>query len=289
MFTGLLTALVTPFSSDASLLDEKALEVLIDFQLTGGVSGLVILGTTGEAPTISYHEKKLLIQSVVSNVAGRTKIVVGTGTNCTKTSIRLSQEAQSLGADGLLVVCPYYNKPTQQGLYDHFTAIAQSVDIPIILYNVPGRTGVNLEAETVIRLSRHPNIRSVKEASGNINQIRYLCEYFKDNPEFTVLSGDDGITDQVMHMGGDGVISVVSNILPAEMSQWVEALRSSHQTEASRLRKILEPYFTACFVQTNPIPIKTMLSAKGLCKDTFRLPLTPMTALDKQQLLQSVS
>ncbi len=290
MFTGLLTALITPFTPSASSIDWDALLHLIDIQLDAQVDGIVLLGTTGEAPTISYQEKEKMLEMLIHYVKGRGKVIIGTGTNCTKTTIKYSQMAETFGADALLVVNPYYNKPTQKGLYEHFLAIADAVRIPVILYNIPGRTAINLSLDTIEALSQHPNISGIKEASGDIGQITRICETFKQRTDFTVLSGDDAITDRLIRLGGDGVVSVVSNILPHDMKQWVQALLDGEDHLANTLRSSkLERFFEACCIETNPIPIKTLMAAQGLCNESFRLPMTTMHPENKHRLFESVS
>jgi len=288
MFTGLLTALVTPFSADSSSIDYDALAILVEKQIEQGVDGLVILGTTGEAPTISYHEKEQLIHFVVSNVAGRTKVIIGTGTNDTKTTIHNSILAETLGADGVLVVNPYYNKPTQKGLIAHFRKVADAIEIPVLLYNIPGRTSVNLLPESVEILCQHPNIAGIKAASGDLQQIKQVCSIAAENPPFYVLSGDDNLTDKIIRLGGKGVVSVASNLWPGKMKQWVDALMKGKEDTANKIRQTLAPLFEACFVETNPIPIKTLLAHKGLCEESLRLPLTTMDAKNRSYILNLI-
>ncbi|MDT7887012.1 MAG: 4-hydroxy-tetrahydrodipicolinate synthase [Thermoproteota archaeon] len=272
-FVGVITALVTPFKEDYSL-DLEALRENVRFQIENGVHGLVPLGTTGESPTIKEEERKLIIKTVVDEVNGKIPVIVGTGTYSTEEAVRLSKEAQDLGADGLLVVAPYYNKPTQEGLYLHFKAISEAVDLPIIVYNIPGRTGVNVEVQTLVRLSQFDNIVAVKEASGNLAQVMDIIEALGDR--ITVLSGDDNLTLPIMALGGKGVISVISNLLPKPMVEFVEAALKGDFKKAKELHYHLLPLFKAAFIETNPIPIKTMMNLVGMKAGPCRLPLCNM-------------
>jgi 4-hydroxy-tetrahydrodipicolinate synthase len=252
----------------------EALRENVRFQIENGVHGLVPLGTTGESPTIKEEERKLIIKTVVDEVNGKIPVIVGTGTYSTEEAIRLSKEAQDLGADGLLVVAPYYNKPTQEGLYLHFKAISEAVDIPIIVYNIPGRTGVNVEVQTLVRLSQFDNIVAVKEASGNLAQVMDIIEALGDR--ITVLSGDDNFTLPIIALGGKGVISVISNLLPKPMVEFVEAALKGDFKKAKELHYHLLPLFKAAFIETNPIPIKTMMNLVGMKAGPCRLPLCNM-------------
>lgn len=252
----------------------EALRENVRFQIENGVHGLVPLGTTGESPTIKEEERKLIIKTVVDEVNGKISVIVGTGTYSTEEAVRLSKEAQDLGADGLLVVAPYYNKPTQEGLYLHFKAISEAVDLPIIVYNIPGRTGVNVEVQTLVRLSQFDNIVAVKEASGNLAQVMDIIEALGDR--ITVLSGDDNLTLPIMALGGKGVISVISNLLPKPMVEFVEAALKGDFKKAKELHYHLLPLFKAAFIETNPIPIKTMMNLVGMKAGPCRLPLCNM-------------
>ena len=252
----------------------EALRENVRFQIENGVHGLVPLGTTGESPTIKEEERKLIIKTVVDEVNGKIPVIVGTGTYSTEEAVRLSKEAQDLGANGLLVVAPYYNKPTQEGLYLHFKAISEAVDIPIIVYNIPGRTGVNVEVQTLVRLSQFNNIVAVKEASGNLAQVMDIIEALGDR--ITVLSGDDNLTLPIMALGGKGVISVISNLLPKPMVEFVEAALKGDFKKAKELHYHLLPLFKAAFIETNPIPIKTMMNLVGMKAGPCRLPLCNM-------------
>jgi 4-hydroxy-tetrahydrodipicolinate synthase len=252
----------------------EALRENVRFQIENGVHGLVPLGTTGESPTIKEEERKLIIKTVVDEVNGKIPVIVGTGTYSTEEAVRLSKEAQDQGADGLLVVAPYYNKPTQEGLYLHFKAISEAVDLPIIVYNIPVRTGVNVEVQTLVRLSQFDNIVAVKEASGNLAQVMDIIEALGDR--ITVLSGDDNLTLPIMALGGKGVISVISNLLPKPMVEFVEAALKGDFKKAKELHYHLLPLFKAAFIETNPIPIKTMMNLVGMKAGPCRLPLCNM-------------
>ncbi|MFH1316371.1 MAG: 4-hydroxy-tetrahydrodipicolinate synthase [Candidatus Woesearchaeota archaeon] len=271
MFKGLYTAIITPFTQDDSL-DEGALRKLVDFQIENGVDGIVPCGTTGESPTLSDEEAEKVIEIVVNQVDKRVKVIAGTGTNSTAKSIRKSIRAQELGVDGLLLVNPYYNKPTQKGLYLHFKAIADSVKIPCIIYNIKGRTAVNVETKTLVNLMNDcDNIVCVKEASGDINQMKDVIAGKKEG--FTVLSGDDNITLDLIEAGGDGIISVASNIAPKMMSDMVHSALDGDMAKAREMEKGLSELFRVEFIETNPIPIKAMVAMKGMCKEVYRLPM----------------
>ena len=271
MFTGVFTAIVTPFNEDESV-DENALRNLIDFNLANGVTGIVPCGTTGESPTLTHDEHDQVIELTVQHVNGRAPVIGGTGSNSTREAIRLSQHAEEVGVDALLLVNPYYNKPTQEGLYRHFKAIADSVNIPCIVYNIKGRTGVNVETNTLLRLIDDcDNILGVKEASGDMNQIVDVINRAPDY--FSVLSGDDNIALDVVRAGGQGVISVASNIIPAQMSEMIRLGLQGNFVEADMLNRHFAPLFTAEFVETNPIPIKYMLHRAGMCQEIYRLPM----------------
>lgn len=277
---GVYTALVTPFSTDGNI-DENALRKLIDFQIENGVSGLVPCGTTGESPTLSHEEHDQVVEITIDQAAKRVPIVAGSGSNNTKEAIRLSQHAAKAGADALLVVNPYYNKPTQKGLYLHFKSIADSVEIPCVLYNIKGRTGVNLETDTLVRLADEcSNILAVKEASGDLNQMKDVIRRKKEN--FSVLSGDDNIVIDLIEAGGDGVVSVASNLFPAEMSTMVSTALSGDIEKARQLEAQLSDFFNALFIETNPIPIKTAMAAAGICQEVFRLPMCSLTTEDQR-------
>lgn len=280
MFSGVFTAIVTPFK-DGNV-DEKTYKHLIRFGIDGGVSGIVPCGTTGESPTLSHDEHKRVIELAVSEIAGQVKVIAGTGSNSTQEAIDLTRHAKSVGADAALMVSPYYNKPTQEGLYQHFNKVAESVDIPIILYNIQGRTGVNIENATVKRLSEVPNIVGVKEASGNILQMSEVIRLC--SPEFDVLSGDDQMTFPLMGLGGKGVISVVSNIVPDKMSTMVRLMLEGKPAEARAIHFEIYELCQAMFIETNPIPVKAALGLMGTITPEYRLPLCPPSAANLEKL-----
>lgn len=275
MFRGTGTALITPFKKGR--VDFESLERLVEFQIRNGVDFLVVLGTTGEATTISSTEKRKIIRFCVERVAGRIPIVVGTGSNCTQTTVELSHVALSLGADAVLIVTPYYNKPPQDGLYEHYRTVASRLGSgQIIIYNVPGRTGVNILPETVIRLAEIPNIVGIKEASGNQAQVDALIKNVKrTRQDFAVLSGNDDQAFHLVNAGGDGVISVLSNVAPKETSDMIRYTLQGKTEEARRLHLQLFPLMKGLFCETNPIPVKYAASKLGLCRNELRLPLIP--------------
>lgn len=284
MFTGVYTAVITPFKADGSF-DEKSYTDIIEQQIAGGVDGLVVLGTTGESPAITVEETRRILRVAVETASGRTQIIAGAGSNCTATAMEKSQEAEKLGVDGLLQVNPYYNKPNQEGLYQHFKTIADSVNTPIMLYNIQGRCGVNLETDTLVRLTEHSNIVCVKEASGNIEQMKAVLARVPS--DFTVVSGDDNLTLDLMKMGGHGVVSVLSNALPAEMKALTDAAAARNWTPAEAMQEKLAALFKLCFVEPNPQPIKTLMAEMGLCDAVFRLPMINMEAQNKVALLKA--
>jgi 4-hydroxy-tetrahydrodipicolinate synthase len=281
MYEGVFTALVTPFTADGRL-DEAALRRLVDFQLQEGIDGLVPAGTTGESPTLSQEETEAVIRIVVEQARGRVPVIAGAGSNSTDKAIHLSEAAKKLGADATLQVAPYYNKPTAEGFYRHFTAIADAVDLPMVVYNIPGRTGKNIENPTMLRLTRHKNIVAVKEASGDIAQMMNLIA---QKPErFAVLSGDDNLAFPLIALGGKGVISVASNLIPGRMKEFIASALEGQWDKARELHYRLLPLFKANFLETNPIPIKAALAMKGLIQETYRLPMCPMGAENRKAL-----
>jgi 4-hydroxy-tetrahydrodipicolinate synthase len=281
-WTGVGTALVTPFTQ-AGALDEAAVRRLGRRQIDGGIHFLVPCGTTGENPTLTPRERLRIVEILVDEAAGTVPVLAGAGGYDTKEVIHLAGEMRKAGATGLLSVSPYYNKPTQQGLYEHYKAIAESTPLPIILYNVPGRTGVNIEPGTVARLSAIPNIVGVKEASGNMSQ---MCDVLRAVPrDFIVLSGDDAITVPLMAVGGRGVISVASNEIPADMVQMVEAAERGDFAAARAAHDRIMPLMQINFIESNPIPVKTAMAAMGLMDGTFRLPMCPPKAESQAKLL----
>ena len=275
------TALVTPFRSKGEL-EEAALRRLVSYQLQEGIDFLVPCGTTGESPTLGHEEYLRVISLVVKEAAGKVPVVAGAGGNCTRKVIDLIQAIQPLEVDGILSVSPYYNKPPQEGLYRHFRAIAESTDLPIILYNVPGRTSSNIAPETVVRLSKIPNIVGIKEASGNLAQVSEIVRTAE--PDFRVLSGDDALTLPLIGVGGVGVISVAANEAPGPMSKLVRLALENRWDEARKLNAHLLPLMQANFIETSPIPVKAALAMMGLIKEVYRLPLVPMKADNRARL-----
>ena len=283
MFSGAFTALVTPFRNGE--VDVEALEGMVEFQIAHGINGLVPCGTTGETPTLSEEEDRLVVETVVRTANGQVPVIAGTGSNNTESAIKYTKMAEEVGADGSLQVSPYYNKPTQEGLYRHFAAVAESTNLPLILYNIPGRTSVTINAETIARLAEIPNIVGVKDSTLSMNIIsdmRNLC-----GEEFDILSGDDPITLPLMALGGKGVISVASNVAPAAVSEMVGALLEDNFERGRELHYELLPLFRVLFVETNPIPVKTAASLLGLCSDEMRLPMIPLSG-ENLNLLQQV-
>ncbi len=285
MFKGSIVAIVTPF--DNKKVDEKKLRELIEFQIKNGTSGIVPCGTTGESATLSFEEHDKVIEITIDQTKKRVPVIAGTGSNSTEEAIILTRHAEKAGADASLQVSPYYNRPTQKGLYEHFKAVADSVKIPIILYNIASRTGVNIEPETIARLANDcKNIVGVKEASGSLDQmsrIKQLC------PErFELISGDDSLTLPLLAIGGIGIISVAANIIPADVAAMVEEFEKGNTEEARRLHYKMLPLIKALFVETNPIPVKTALGLMGLCKSDLRLPMTEMLAENKEKLKKAM-
>ena len=275
IYSGCGTALVTPFQEDLSL-DEKALRRLVRRQVDAGINFLVPCGTTGENPTLSHEEHLRVVDITMEEAAGRVPVLAGCGGYNTAEIIELARELEAMRVSGLLSVTPYYNKPTQEGLYQHYETIAEAVSIPIVLYNVPGRTSVNLEPATVRRLAHIESIVGVKEASGNIGQIGAICAQVPER--FTVLSGDDAITLPTIALGGRGVISVASNEIPAEMTQLVRLCLAGNFEEARVLQRKLLPLMEVNFAESNPIPVKAAMAAMGLLDPVWRLPLCPPRA-----------
>jgi 4-hydroxy-tetrahydrodipicolinate synthase len=282
-FTGVGTALVTPFRKDGSI-DEAAMRRLVRRQLDAGIHFLSPCGTTGEAPTLSHAEKLRVVELVVEENARRVPVLAGAGGYDTRDTIALVHDMEKAGADGILSVTPYYNKPTQEGLYQHYKAIAESSPLPIVVYNVPGRTGVNVEVATIVRLADVANIVGVKEASGNVVQ---MCEIFASVPDdFILLSGDDPLTVAAMAIGGRGVISVASNAAPAEMVQIVEMAEKGDFASARRLHTWLLPFCQVNFIESNPIPLKAAMAAMGLLEEHYRLPLVPPSAAARDKIMR---
>jgi 4-hydroxy-tetrahydrodipicolinate synthase len=273
MFKGAIVAIVTPFKNGK--IDEEAFRELIEMQIENGTAGIVPCGTTGESATLSHEEHDLVIEIAIDAVKKRVPVIAGTGSNSTAEALRLTKHAYEAGADGALLVCPYYNRPTQEGLFQHFKTIAENVPIPLIPYNIPGRTGINLLPETVRRLSRIPNITGIKEASGSLKQIMDVINLC--GSEFDVLSGDDVITLPLMVLGGKGVISVVSNVAPRDMSDILSAFEKGDMERAKELHYKMMPLMDMLFIETNPVPVKAALYMMGKIEYELRLPLCKMS------------
>ena len=280
MFKGAIVALVTPFKKGR--VDEEALRALIEMQISNGTDGIVPCGTTGESATLSHEEHDRVIEITIEAVRKRVPVIAGTGSNSTAEALRLTRHAHVAGADGVLMVTPYYNKPTQEGLYQHFQAIAAEVPIPVILYNVPGRTGGNLLPETVLRLASVPNIVGIKEASGSLKQIMDVIHLCPD--DFSVLSGDDAVALPVLAMGGSGVISVFANVAPADMAGMIDAYQAGDMAKARKMHYRMLPLMDALFIETNPIPVKAALAMMGLIDYEFRLPLCRLSQTNEDKL-----
>lgn len=281
MFSGVYTAIITPFKKDESV-DWDSLKKLVEFQIKNKVSGIVPCGTTGESPTLTHPEHDKVIEKVVEWAGGRCRVIAGTGSNSTAEAIRLTKHAEEAGADACLVVNPYYNKPTQEGLYRHFKAVADSVKVPIIVYNIKGRTAVNVETPTLMRLIKDcKNILAVKEASGDLNQMKDVLAHAPKT--FSVLSGDDNMTLDLIKSGGHGVISVASNVIPDRMVAMVAAALKKDYAKAEKLNAEMAEFFKGCFIETNPIPIKAALAMMGMCEEVYRLPMCEMGAANREK------
>ena len=277
---GLYTALVTPFRNGA--VDYDRLTKLVEMQISYGVDGISPVGTTGESPTLSFEEHERVIATVVQLVNGRCKVLAGSGANSTAEALHLTRHAKADGADFSLQVAPYYNKPTQEGLYRHFATIADSCDIPIVIYNVPGRSGVSVSAETIARLAKNHNVAGVKEASGSVDRVSEIL----DLCDIPVLSGDDALTVPMMSVGAVGVVSVASNIIPKEMKQLVDLCSAGAFDQARAMHRKLYKFFKAMFVETNPIPVKAGMAIRGLLDEEYRLPLCPPSDKNREFLRQ---
>lgn len=275
MFKGSLVAMITPFT-EGDEIDEKGIKELVEFHIKNGTNGIVPCGTTGESPTLSHEEHKRVVEITINAVAGRVPVIAGTGSNCTREALDLTSHAKEAGADGALIIIPYYNKPTQKGLYLHFKKIAEEVDIPIVVYNVPSRTGTNMLPETLAELAELKNIVAVKEASGNLDQMTQIVELCGD--KITLLSGDDKLLLPLLSIGGKGVISVVANIIPRDVSNMISEFEKGNYQKAKEifLSKVY-PLSNAMFYETNPIPVKTSARLMGLPAGALRLPLAPMS------------
>ena len=278
---GSMVALVTPFQDDR--VDEPALKRLVEFHISGGTSALVPCGTTGESATLSHEEHERVIELVVQAARGRIPVIAGTGSNNTREAIRLTKHAKRVGADGALLISPYYNKPTQRGLYLHFKAVAEAVDIPLIPYNIASRTAVNIEPETIAKLvAELSNIVAIKEASGNLEQMSRILQL--TNRRIALLSGDDALTLPVLSIGGTGVISVVANLVPNDVAAMVHAFEQGKVSQAIEWHDRLLPLVKAMFIETNPIPVKTAMGALGMIDPQLRLPLCAMEGANLERL-----
>jgi 4-hydroxy-tetrahydrodipicolinate synthase len=280
-FEGVYTAIVTPFAADGSV-DWKALRRLVDFQIEAGVAGLVPVGTTGESPTLDGAECREVIRVTVEQARGRVPVIAGAGSNSTAEAVHYAKDAKEAGAQATLQVTPYYNKPTTDGILQHFRAVADAVDLPLVVYNIVGRTGKNIENPVMLELAKHPRIRAVKEASGDVNQMMDLIA--AKSADFAVLSGDDNLVYPLMALGGAGVISVASNIVPDRMVAMVGALLKGDFPAARRMHYELLPLFRAMFIETNPIPVKAALAMKGMIAETYRLPMCPLAPKSRERL-----
>ncbi len=280
-WTGCGTALVTPFTRTGSL-DEATIKRLVRRQIEGGVQFLVPCGTTGESPSLSTAEKLRVVELVVDEANGKVPVLAGAGSYSTSSAVALISDMDTIGVNGILSVTPYYNKPTQEGLYQHFETIASNTDLPIVVYNVPGRTGCNIDPQTLLRLSSVPNIVGLKEASGKLEQICEICRIVPE--EFCVLSGDDAFTLAVIALGGTGVISVVANELPDQMSELVSLANAGQFDNARSIHERLLPLMQVNFVESNPIPVKAAMAALGLIEETYRLPLVPPSERSRNRI-----
>jgi len=279
---GVYTALVTPFKDGQ--VDWQCLRKLVEFQIQGNVAGIVPVGTTGESPTLSCKEHLKVIETVIEVANGRCQIIAGTGANSTEEAIELTIEAKKLGADATLQVSPYYNKPTQEGLYRHFSVIADKVGLPVMLYNVPGRSGVTIAETTVARLAKNPRIVAIKEAAGSVDRVSAIL----DLCDIAVLSGDDSLTLPMMSVGATGVVSVASNLIPAELTEMVESYANGNIAEALKLHQKYYGLFRDLFIETNPIPVKAAMAMTGLLHEEYRLPLCEMSEANREKLLATV-
>ena len=285
MFRGTFTAVVTPFHHGA--IDFGALEKLIEAQIAAGITGIVAVGTTGESPTLTHDEKHEVIERTIKFAKGRCQVIAGAGTNSTRDSIDAARFAEKAGADGALLVAPYYNKPSQEGLFRHFKAIAEATKLPVMLYNIPGRCGVDILPDTVVRLAQScRNIVSIKEASGSVDRVAELRRSLPQ--EFTILSGDDGLTLPFMSVGAAGVVSVASNLFPAELCALVRACESGDFKSAEALHRKMGSIFKDLFIEPNPVPAKTALAWRGAMEFEVRLPLCEMTEANQARLRKTL-
>jgi len=284
MFTGSMVALVTPFNNGQ--VDWQTLEALVEFHIRNGTQGIVPCGTTGESATLSHQEHDDVIRAVIRAVHKRVPVIAGTGSNCTDEAVRLTREAEKSGADGALLISPYYNRPTQEGIYQHYKKVASEVGIPIIIYNIPGRTGSKVEPETLARLAEISNVAGVKEATGSVDQAIDVIRLCGDR--LAVYSGEDSLIYSLMALGGKGVISTVANVAPKETAQLTEACLKGNWEKGREIQFKLIPLIRSLFLETNPIPVKTALSLMGKCSGELRLPMTPMAEGNLTKLSQAM-
>lgn len=286
-FSGTYTAVITPFLEDKSI-DYPSVEKILEDQINAKIEGIVVAGTTGESPTLSWEEQTELIRFFIEKAKGRIKIIAGTGSNSTLEAVNHSKIAQDYGADALLVVTPYYNKPTKKGIIEYFTQVCKSVSIPVIVYNIQGRCGVNIDTATLKTIADlNPNCIGVKEASGNIEQMKEVRAML--GKDFVILSGDDGLTLDMMQEGGNGVISVLSNIMPIQVKEMVDAGLKNDFISAQKIHNSLATKMDICFIETNPLPIKTLMAHQKKCKEVFRSPMCTMEKENKEILLKEFS
>jgi 4-hydroxy-tetrahydrodipicolinate synthase len=285
MFRGTFTALVTPFKNDE--VDVDAFEHLIETQIAGGVSGIVPVGTTGESPTLSCGERHHVVELAVKAARGNCQVIAGTGSNSTRDAITHTKEAEEIGADGALLVAPYYNKPSQEGLFRHFAAIAEATSLKLVLYNIPGRCGVDIGADTVVRLAEnYPNIVSIKEASGSVERVSELVRRVPEG--FTILSGDDSLTLPFLSVGAAGVVSVATNLFPAEVVQLVNLFLEGNAVQARQIHKKFFALFKDLFIEPNPVPAKTAMAWRGAMSAECRLPLVAMSPANEMRLRKTL-
>lgn len=278
-FGRLLTAMVTPFNEQLEVDFEKTTQ-LVDHLIQTGTETLVVAGTTGESPTLSKEEKIALFKHVVQQAKGRAKVIAGTGSNSTQASIELTKKAEEAGVDGIMLVVPYYNKPSQEGLYQHFKAIAESTSLPVMLYNIPGRSAINMNVETILRLAQIPNITSVKEASGDLSAVAVIAD--QSPADFLVYTGDDKLTLPTLSVGGHGVVSVASHVIGNEMKSMINAFINGEVKQAAALHQKYLPIFEGLFITSNPVPVKYALNKKGVEVGSVRLPLVPANPQEAQ-------
>jgi 4-hydroxy-tetrahydrodipicolinate synthase len=281
-FGQIATAMVTPFDNKGNVDFAKTTQ-LVNYLIENGTDSLVVAGTTGESPTLTTEEKLALFRHVVDVVDGRVPVIAGTGSNNTRASIELTKKAEQIGVDAVMIVAPYYNKPNQEGIYQHYKAIAESTSLPVMVYNIPGRAVVNISVETIVRLSEIPNIVAVKDASGNLDAMTEIIAKTRD--DFMLYSGDDGLTLPVLAIGGKGVVSVASHIIGNEMKEMIEAFMSGDNKKAATIHQQLLPIMKALFAAPSPVPVKTALQLKGLDVGSVRLPLVPLTEQERLQLM----